>query len=42
MRRTDGDDEVFEDTGHPDQTVLGIDLGVNSLAVSSNGTFWQG
>jgi len=30
MRRTDGDDEVSEDTGHPDQTVLGIDLGVNS------------
>jgi len=42
MRRTDGDDEVSEDTGHPDQTVLGIDLGVNSLAVSSTGTFWQG
>ncbi len=28
------------DTGH--QTVLGIDLGVNSLAVSSTGRFWQG
>ncbi len=42
-RRTDGDDaEVPADTGHPDQTVLGIDLGVNSLAVSSTGTFWQG
>ena len=39
-RRTDGDDEVSEDTGH--QTVLGIDLGVNSLAVASTGTFWQG
>ncbi|MFD1600195.1 RNA-guided endonuclease InsQ/TnpB family protein [Halobellus rarus] len=40
---SDGDDaEVSEDTGHPDQTVLGIDLGVNSLAVSSTGTFWQG
>jgi putative transposase len=42
-RRIDGNDaEVPEDTGHPDQTVLGIDLGVNSLAVSSTGTFWQG
>jgi IS605 OrfB family transposase len=41
-RRTDGDNEVSEETGHPDQTVLGIDLGVNSLAVSSTGTFWQG
>jgi putative transposase len=42
-RRIDGEDaEVSVDTGHPDQTVLGIDLGVNSLAVSSTGTFWQG
>ena len=43
-RRTDGSDdaEVPEDTGHHDQTVLGIDLGVNSLAVASTGTFWQG
>ena len=43
-RRTDGGDdtEVSTDTGHPDQTVLGIDLGVNSLAVASTGTFWQG
>ncbi len=42
-RRIDGDDaEVPSDTGHPDQTALGIDLGVNSLAVSSTGTFWQG
>ncbi|TKX65876.1 RNA-guided endonuclease TnpB family protein [Halorubrum sp. GN11GM_10-3_MGM] len=32
--------EVSEDAGH--QTVLGIDLGVNSLAVSSTGRFWQG
>ncbi|MBX0305739.1 RNA-guided endonuclease InsQ/TnpB family protein [Haloarcula salinisoli] len=32
--------EVSADTGH--QTVLGIDLGVNSLAVSSTGRFWQG
>jgi IS605 OrfB family transposase len=30
------------DTEHPEQTVLGIDLGVNSLAVASTGTFWQG
>ena len=43
MRRIEGDDaEVPADTGHPDQTVLGIDLGVNSLAVSSTGMFWQG
>ena len=42
-RRIDGDDaEVPADTGHLDQTVLGIELGVNSLAVSSTGTFWQG
>ena len=41
-RRTHSDDEVSVDVGHPDQTVLGIDLGVNSLAVSSTGTFWQG
>jgi len=40
MRRIEGDDaEVPADTGHPDQTVLGIDLGVNSLAVSSTGMF---
>ncbi len=40
-RRYDSDSsEVSEDAGH--QTVLGIDLGVNSLAVSSTGTFWQG
>ncbi|WP_207592962.1 RNA-guided endonuclease TnpB family protein [Halomontanus rarus] len=40
---SDGDDaEIPVDTGHSDQTVLGIDLGVNSLAVSSTGTFWQG
>jgi putative transposase len=42
-RRSDGDDpEVPADTGHPDQTVLGIDLGVNSLAVASTGRFWHG
>ena len=32
--------EASKDTGH--QTVLGIDLGVNNLAVSSTGRFWQG
>ncbi len=32
--------EVSEDSEH--QTVLGIDLGVNSLAVSSTGRFWHG
>jgi len=37
----DGEDAgVSEDTEH--QTVLGIDLGVNSLAVSSTGRFWKG
>jgi len=42
-RRIDSDDpEVPVGTEHPDQTVLGIDLGVNSLAVSSTGTFWNG
>ena len=34
------DAEVSADTEH--QTVLGIDLGVTSLAVSSTGRFWQG
>ena len=39
-RRIGGDNaEVPEDTEHPDQTVLGIDLGVNSLAVASTDTF---
>jgi len=32
--------EGSEDTQH--QTVLGIDLGVTNLAVSSTGRFWQG
>jgi len=42
-QRIDGDGpEVPADTGHPDQTVLGIDLGVTNLAVSSTGRFWQG
>ena len=36
-----GDDaEIPADSEH--QTVLGIDLGVNSLAVSSTGRFWHG
>ena len=40
-RRYDGEDsEGLEDTEH--RSVLGIDLGVNSLAVASTGTFWQG
>jgi len=40
-RRYDSDSfEGSEDAGH--QTVLGIDLGVNSLAVSSTGSFWHG
>ena len=39
MRRCDSDEsEVSTDPGH--QSVLGIDLGVNSLAVASTGTFW--
>jgi transposase len=41
-RVNDEDAEASTDTGHSDQTVLGIDLGVNSLAVSSTGTFWKG
>ena len=42
-QRIDGDDaEVPTDAGHPDQTVLCIDLGVNNLAVSSTGTFCHG
>ncbi len=40
-RKYDSDEsEGSTDTEH--QTVLGIDLGVNSLAVASTGTFWQG
>jgi transposase len=46
-RSYDVDDENEDtddpaDTEHHEQTVLGIDLGVNSLAVASTGTFWQG
>ncbi len=41
IRAYDSDDaDGSADTEH--QTVLGIDLGVNSLAVASTGTFWQG
>ena len=39
MRRVEDDTEVPADTGHLGQTVLGIDFGVTSLAVSSTGTF---
>jgi putative transposase len=42
-RRYDADSDDADgltDTEH--RTVLGIDLGVNSLAVGSTGTFWQG
>ena len=44
-RKIDDEGEAVEvedsdDTGH--QTVLGVDLGVNSLAVASTGTFWSG
>jgi putative transposase len=44
MRRCESDenDEVPADTGDPDQTVFGSDLGVSGLAVSATGTFWQG
>jgi len=38
--RDRNDAEFSADTEH--QTVLGIDLGVNSLAVSSTGRFWKG
>jgi putative transposase len=43
-RRYDSDGEADADgsTDTEHQTVLGIDLGVNSLAVASTGTFWQG
>ncbi|PSP88254.1 transposase, partial [Halobacteriales archaeon QS_4_69_34] len=37
---SDRDADGTADAEH--QTVLGIDLGVNSLAVASTGTFWQG
>jgi IS605 OrfB family transposase len=44
VRSFDADDETdTDDTADAEhQTVLGIDLGVNSLAVASTGTFWQG
>jgi putative transposase len=37
---SDGATDDSADTEN--QTVLGVDLGVNSLAVASTGTFWQG
>jgi putative transposase len=41
IQKYDGDDtDGSADTEH--RSVLGIDLGVNSLAVSSTGVFWQG
>ncbi len=43
-RKIDTDGEAVEFEGSDDtehQTVLGIDLGVNSLAVASTGTFWR-
>ena len=44
-RKVDEEGEAVEIEGSDDtehQTVLGIDLGVNSLAVASTGTFWSG
>jgi transposase len=44
-RKIDTDGEAVEFEGSDDtehQTVLGIDLGVNSLAIASTGTFWSG
>jgi putative transposase len=36
-------DEVADDSVDTDhQTVLGIDLGVNNLAIASTGIFWSG
>jgi putative transposase len=41
-RRYDGDEDPDGSTDTEHRSVLGIDLGVNSLAVASTGTFWQG
>ena len=44
-RKVNKDGEAVEIEGSDEtehQTVLGIDLGVNSLAVASTGTFWSG
>jgi putative transposase len=38
----DGEADADGSTDTEHRTVLGIDLGVNSLAVASTGTFWQG
>jgi putative transposase len=38
----DSDDNADGSTDTEHRSVLGIDLGVNSLAVASTGTFWQG
>lgn len=39
---SDDSDESEESGETEHQTVLGVDLGVNSLAMASTGTFWQG
>jgi transposase len=40
---TDGEAVTIEDSDDTEhQTAFGIDLGVNSLAVTSTGTFWSG
>lgn len=36
------DSDTDDPAGTEHQTVVGVDLGVNSLAVASTGTFWQG
>lgn len=38
MQKVEADDPE-PDTGH--RTVLGVDLGVNNIAISSTGTFWS-
>jgi len=42
MRQYDGEADADGSTDTEHQTVLGIDLGVESLAVASTGTFWSG
>jgi putative transposase len=41
-RKYDSDGDTDDSADTENQTVLGVDLGVNSLAVTSTGTFWQG
>lgn len=41
-RRYDSEEDADGPTDTEHRTVLGIDLGVNSLAVASTGTFWHG